>query len=140
MASRRRARASLAIRTVWAAGFTVGFSTHARILLTHGLRYDYGGVAPATAAYWTSLTFLDPLVALLLFVRPRLGIVAAVLLIVTNVAHNLAFTAGYARRGGFWHAITTSPHLLAQLGFMLLVLATMRLAWRGLGEARSSPT
>jgi hypothetical protein len=42
-----------------------------------------------TAVYWSSLTFLDPLAAVLLFIRPRIGIRATVAVIVSDVLHNL---------------------------------------------------
>ncbi len=104
------------------------------MLLQHGLFWDYGGANSISAAYWTSLTLLDPLAATLLFIAPRLGIVATVVLIVTNVIHNLATTAYFAPAGEF---LTRASHpiILSQIGFMLFVVATARIAW--LGVARS---
>ncbi len=101
-----------------------------RILLQHGLSWDYGGVGWVSAAYWSSLTILDPLVAVLLFVRPRVGIWCAIALIVTNVIHNLAFTAHHAPAGQFL-ARASDPFILSQIGFMLFVGATARIAWKG---------
>jgi hypothetical protein len=99
-------------------------------LVQHGLFWDYGGLNPVSAAYLSGLTLLDPLVAALLFVKPRVGIVATVVLIVTNVIHNLGTTAYYAPAGDF---LTRASHpvLLAQIGFMLFVLVTAPVAWRG---------
>lgn len=113
-------RHSRIIRCIWAACLLLAGLNHARILLQHGLLWDYGGVGWASAAYWSSLTILDPLAAALLFARPRWGIVAAAILIATNVAHNLAIT-----RAAF------SPQLLSQIAFLLFVAATARTAWRG---------
>jgi hypothetical protein len=103
---------------------------HARRLIQHGPFWDYGGLNPISAAYQSSLTLIDPLVAALLFIRPKAGIVATVLLIVTNVIHNLATTAHFAPPGEF---LTRASHpiLLSQIAFMLFVLATARIAWRG---------
>ena len=123
-------RESIVVRSVWAGCLLIGGLNHARTLLQHGLfwDYDYGGSSPISAAYWTSLTVLDPLVAALLFVRPRFGIPATVVLIVTNVIHNLATTAHFAPAGEFLarasHQIT-----LSQIGFMLFVVATTMIAW-----------
>ena len=103
---------------------------HARILLQHGLFWDYGGVAWTSAAYWSSLTIIDPTVAALLFARPRLGIVSTVVLIVTNVIHNLALTARYAPDGEFLAHAAANPFIISQIGFMLLVGATARIAWK----------
>jgi hypothetical protein len=39
-------------------------------------------------AYWTALTFFDPLAAVLLLWRPRIGLIAALLIISSDVAIN----------------------------------------------------
>ena len=123
-------RGSIVVRSLWAACLLIGGLNHARTLLQHGLFWDYGGANPISSAYWTSLTLLDPLAAALLFIRPRFGIAATLVLIVTNVIHNLATTAHYAP-GGEFLARASHPILLSQLGFMLFVAATARLAWLG---------
>jgi hypothetical protein len=123
-------RGSLIVRSLWAACLLIGGINHARILLLHGLWWDYGGVGRASAAYWSSLTILDPLVAALLFIRPKIGIPATIVLIVTNVVHNLAVTARYVPEGEFL-ARAANPFLLGQIGFMLFVAATARTAWQG---------
>jgi hypothetical protein len=123
-------RGSIVIRSVWAACLLIAGLNHARLLVQHGLFWDYHGLNPVSAAYQTSLTFLDPLVAALLFIRPKVGIIGTVVLIVTNVIHNLATTAYFAAEGEF---LTRASHpiLLAQIGFMLFVVATARSAWLG---------
>jgi hypothetical protein len=84
-------RASLVVRSIWAACLMVGGINHARTLLRYGLFWDYGygEAAWASTVYWSSLTLADPLVAALLFIRPRIGIPSTIVLIVTNVIHNL---------------------------------------------------
>jgi hypothetical protein len=131
-------RASLVVRSLWAACLLVAGANHVRILLRHGLFWDYGGVGWASAAYWSSLTFLDPLAAALLFVRPRAGIIATVALIVTDVVHNLALTAHYAPEGEFLTR-AANPFLLSQLGFLLFVGATARMAWKGSDGGHKQP-
>ena len=123
-------RRSLIVRSIWAACLLVGGLNHALTLLRHGLFWDYGGVAWPSAAYWSSLTVLDPLAAVLLFLRPKVGIAVTILLIVTNVLHNLAFTALHAPEGEFWMRVS-HPFVVSQIGFMLLVAATARPAWKG---------
>ena len=122
-------RRSRIVRAIWAACLLLGALNHARILVQHGLGWDYGGVGAASAIYWTSLTFIDPAVAALLFLRPRIGVPLTVLLITTNVVHNVAVTAlaaGNAAQRVEW---LLSPQILAQVAFMLFVLATVRMAW-----------
>ena len=132
-------RASLAIRSIWAACLIIGCLNHARILLQHGLFWDYGGVNTVSAFYWSSLTLLDPVVAALLFGRPKVGIVATVILIVTNVAHNLAITSHYTPADQLVTRVASAPYLLAQIGFMLFVIVTVSIAWRGVAPKLASP-
>ena len=129
-------RHSIIIRGLWAACLVIGGLNHARILLQHGLFWDYGGVHPISAVYWTSLTLFDPLVAALLFVKPRVGIPATVILMVTNVIHNLATIAHFAPMGEFLER-AAHPIILSQIGFMLFVAATTRTAW--VGAVRNDP-
>lgn len=119
------------VRAIWAVCLLLAALNHARILLSYGLFWDYGGVGRASAVYWSSLTIVDPFVAALLFVRPRIGIVASVLLITTNVAHNLAITARYTPDGEFLASALSSPLILSQIGFMIFTGATARIAWKG---------
>ncbi len=131
-------RGSLIVRSIWAACLLVAGANHARILLQHGLFWDYHGVGWASAAYWSSLTIFDPIAAALLFARPKVGIVSTLLLIVTNVVHNLVITAQRAPEGEFLSRAASSPFLMLQIGFMLLVAATARTAWRGAAKNRQS--
>lgn len=126
-------RASLVIRSIWAICLLVAGANHVRILLQHGLFWDYGGVAWVSAAYWSSLAILDPIAAALLFVRPKLGILSTVTLIGTNVTDNLAVMARYAPEGEFLHR-ASNPITLSQLGFMLFVGATALIAWKGIAS------
>ena len=128
-------RGSVIVRSIWAACLLIGGLNHARILLQHGLFWDYGGVGWASAAYLSSLTIVDPLAAALLFVRPKVGIASTVVLIVTNVIHNLAITAQRAPEGEFL-ARAANPITISQIGFMLFVGATARIAWKGLESSR----
>jgi hypothetical protein len=106
------------------AGATVN---HARIIIAHGLFWDYGGVSRLSAAYWTALTFLDPLAAVLLLVRPRAGLVVTLAIMVTDVAHNGGLTLAH---GGGLAAWLGNPNLLAQTVFLVFVVVTAPFAWR----------
>ena len=131
-------RGSLIVRSIWAACLLIGGLNHARILLQHGLFWGYGGVASASAVYWSSLTILDPAAAALLFARPKAGIVSTIVLIVTNVIHNVAVTAHYAPEGELLTRLS-HPFVVSQIGFMLFVGATARIAWKGVESSRRSP-
>ena len=90
---------------------------HARILYEHGLWWNYGGVHPFYATFWTSLTFFDALAVLLLLTRPREGVALTVLIIVSDVLVNASVGLTY----GFDLA-----SFGAQIVFMIFVLVTMR--------------
>jgi hypothetical protein len=120
----------LLVRGIWAACLVVAGLNHARLLVQHGLLWDYGGLHPISVFYVTSLTLLDPMVAALLFVRPRPGMIATIILIVTNVVHNLATIAHFSPTGAFITRVS-NPITLSQVVFMLFVVATARIAWRG---------
>jgi hypothetical protein len=90
------------------------------ILLEHGLWWNYGGIHPFYAAFWTSLTFFDSLAVLLLLTRPRAGLAATTLIIVSDVLVNTCVGLTY----GFDPA-----SYAAQFIFMVFVLGTVRRAW-----------
>ncbi len=117
------------IRIVWATCLLLAGINHARILLYHGLWWDYGDAHPASAVYWSSLTLVDPLVAALLFVRPRIGVPATLALIATNVIHNLAVTAHQSPDGALLRHVASSWQMASQIGFLLFAIATWRMAW-----------
>ena len=123
-------RQSKIIRAIWASCLVIGGLNHARILLQNGLFWDYDGAALGSAIYWSSLTFIDPVVAALVFMRPRLGVCCTIVLIVTNVAHNLYVTSSQAPPGEFI-AYAANPFVLSQIAFMVFVLASARIAWNG---------
>jgi hypothetical protein len=87
-------------------------------------------LSPATALYWSSLTFLDPLAAALLFLWPRIGIGLTVLIIVSDVAHNLWFIAAHPLHGSFFKDVTSSAFMMSQTAFLLFVAGTAYFAWQ----------
>ncbi|WP_345811159.1 hypothetical protein AAGS40_10280 [Paraburkholderia sp. PREW-6R] len=127
------ARHAQGLRMIYAACFCGAFCTHLHVALLHGLNWDYGGVAPVTRLYWTSLLFIDPLVALLLLAAPRTGLALSVAVIVTDVAHNSWFALSHPIRLELY---------LSQIAFLLFVVATVRFAWqrapRRRGECRGT--
>jgi len=116
---------SSVIRILYAICLTGAAWNHARILFEHGLWWDYGGVQPFYAAFWTSLTFLDSLAVILLFARPRAGLVLTTLIIASDVLIN-------ARVGLIYGFDLAS--FVAQFVFMAFVFGTVRLAWRRAGS------
>jgi len=119
-------KASLTLRIVYAvclAGATcVHVATHVQYGVLLGALESHG-YSLVTRLFWSSLTLLDPLAALLMFIRPRAGLALAGAIIVSDVAHNswVLHHFGMAPDAAYW----------AQVAFLLFLLATIRVAWRG---------
>lgn len=116
------------IRVVYALCLGGATINHMRAVLTYGwLRYD---VSMATAVYWSSLTFLDPLAALLLFIRPRVGVALTVAIILSDVAHNLWFRAAHPLSTSLIKDVTSSFLMMSQIAFLVFVTFTAPMIWR----------
>ncbi len=128
--SMRNIRPAAVLRVIYGVCLLAGMSTHAATIWQHGLFCDYGGaVSQFTRAYWTSLTFLDPLAAILLFACPRIGLIATLAIISTDVLHNLWFFE-------YCH-IPLNWMVWAQCAFLIFVIATFPSAWSGLKSITS---
>lgn len=116
-------RRSIVVRALFAICLLAATFNHLRAIVLHGLLWDYGygsSTALASKIYWSALTLLDPLAAVLLFVRPRAGIALTVAIIVSDVLHNTYYVASH----GQWLA----SFYVAQVAFCIAVLALTPLA------------
>ena len=102
-----------------------GTYSHAAILLRHGWRWQYGGKPIGTVVFWSALTVVDPLVALMLFVRPRVGVVLLAVLMVSDAVQNTWVVHRYG--GVVWMVAD-------QWVFLLFVFATARIVWNAAGR------
>lgn len=113
------------LRTLFACCLLVATANHINADLSHGLLWDYGYGADAllgSRMFWGALTFLDPLAAILLFIRPRAGIVLTAAIILVDVAHNTFYVALRQQ----W----LEPFYLSQLAFLVTVALLSPIAWR----------
>lgn len=108
------------VRIVYVLCLAAGTYTHASILARHGWRWNYGGKPLGTVLFWSALTLLDPIVAILLFARPRLGITLLMLLMLSDVIHNTWII--YVYGGVVWMVAD-------QWVFLIFVLATAQTLW-----------
>src|SRR4051812_21545561 len=113
-------KASLVLRAIYAICLLGATCTHVAMLSRHGVLWDYGGAHLLTRLYWMSLTVLDPLAALLLFVRPRVGVILTVFIIASDVLHNTL--VGVPPLNAMY---------LSQVAFLIFVASTVYVAWRG---------
>lgn len=119
------------IFTIYALGFAAGTVSHILDMWVGGF-LPYNSSPLVFNIYWTSLTFLDPLAIILLFHVPYLGMVIAVLIMVSDIAVNLYVTYVVNHSDVF-----SSWKLDSQIFFGVFVFTTVPIAWKMLG--RSSP-
>jgi hypothetical protein len=93
MSSRERGfRREHLLRSIMVLGLIAGTTTHLLVLL----RLIPGPAAPAGYQwFWTALTFVDPLVAAAIVFAPRVGLAAAIALMISDVGVNMTFSGGF---------------------------------------------
>ena len=106
----------------------MGTSTHLSWVIKNGfLSEEYN--APLTSMiFWDSLTFLDPLAALLLFIKPKTGLVLTLIIIILDVVHNNSFYFDelYMQSLSIVEWAKIYWMILGQIIFALFVLLTFR--------------
>ncbi|CAI8837446.1 DoxX family protein [Pseudomonas sp. IT-196MI5] len=129
-------RLSFAVRILFACCLLIATVNHIRADVSYGLLWDYGyghSTYLASRIFWGALTFFDPLAALLLFIKPRAGIVLTVAIILVDVTHNTYYVALKQQ----W----VEPFYLSQVAFLIVVSLLSPIAWNGLirDVARTDP-
>ena len=116
------------IRAVYVVAFTVGTVTHVADIPRWGIlpRNQYH---LAVNVFWTSITLFDPLAIVLLLRRQRSGILLGGLIMVLDVAVNMA--AGLHEYFGTGRFLMWG--LLTQIPFALFLLATAPSLWSAFG-------
>lgn len=97
----------------------------------------YPGVPASVSLYWKSLTVIDLLAVLLLFWRPRAGLLLTVLVIVSDVIVNSAVM--YRGIADAMIAANVVGVVQAQTAFLGLVLGSAPLLWQALPWIRARP-
>ena len=69
----------------------MGSSTHIMWAIEHGLLSKNYHANFFSMVFWDSLTFLDPLAAILLFVKPKAGVYLTLFIITADIIHNNVF-------------------------------------------------
>ena len=136
-------KGSIILRGIYATCLVLATTTHVLFDVRYGVLLD--GMEPlgypvGVRFYWASLTFLDPLAAILLFVRPRAGLILCATIIATDVINNCWVAFHQSEFGPL--SLDNSPtdqhqsggniDLILQVAFLIFVFATVRYAWRGL--------
>jgi hypothetical protein len=127
---------SLVLRTIYAACLVLATPIHVLFDVRYGpllAGLEPLGYPSVVRLYWAALTFLDPLGAVLLFVRPRAGLVLCTVIIVTDVLNN-SWVLYQRSESAF------DINYLLQVAFLVFVLATVRSAWEGVSKGTTSWT
>jgi hypothetical protein len=114
------------LRAAWVIGFLVGTTTHLTDLIVGGVD-AYSAFPPGVRLFWTALTVLDPVVAALIVLRRRSGIVLGCAVMIADITTNwtvLAVVGGLSLFG-----------VVSQSLFAALVLSTARPLWRRFGRS-----
>jgi hypothetical protein len=99
------------IVSLWVCAFVVGTVSHVLDIVQGGW-LPYSRYALGLNLFWTALTFVDPLAALLLVYRRRAGVYVALSIISIDVAVNAAVGLGEFVKSGhftFWGLSTQVP-------------------------------
>jgi hypothetical protein len=136
-------KGSIILRSIYATCLALATITHVLVDVRYGVflaGLESLGFPIGVRLYWASLTFLDPAAAILLFVRPRAGLVLCAAIIATDVLNN-SWVAYHRSEFGplvlengqtLYHHSGADMSLILQAAFLIFVFATVRYAWKGL--------
>ena len=106
----------------------MGTSTHLAWAINNGFNSNNYNVPLFSRLFWDSLTFLDPIAALLLFLKPKIGICMVLIIILADVTHNniIYFDELYLNTLDFTSWILKYWMIIGQIIFMLFVVFTFK--------------
>ena len=111
-----------------AIGMLMGTSTHLMWILQHGFLSEEYHAPVFTRLFWDSLTFLDPLAAVLLIIKPKVGVWLTLAIILADVIHNNLFYLDelYIHGPGFAEWFQRYWMIAGQMLFAGFVLLTLK--------------
>lgn len=110
------------IRTIYALCLIGAGLNHLITIITHGIFWDYYNAPILSRLFFTSLTVLDPIAAILLFLKSRVGLILTFLIILTDVIHNSGLLLYEGRT-------LLNDMFISQFIFLLFVMSTIRIPW-----------
>lgn len=111
------------IRIIYALCLIGAGINHLTSLIIHGLFWDYNHAPLISRFFWTSLTFFDPLAAILLFIKTKLGLILTFLIIFVDVIHNAWLLLDEERT-------LLNQMFIAQFIFLIFVVFTIQIPWK----------
>lgn len=116
----------------------MGTSTHVAWAMGNGFLSEKYNANFASMLFWDSLTFLDPLAAVLLILKPKTGLILTAFIIVADVIHNNAFYFEelYMSSLDLSDWLVTYWMIFGQIVFAIFVLFTFRRNMREVTSVR----
>ena len=117
----------------------MGTSTHVAWAINHGFLSAEYHAPLLSMLFWDGLTFLDPLAAVLLIVRPRTGLWLTLGIITADVLHNNIYYLEelYQSPQPVLQWLATYWMIAGQIAFAVLVFATFKRNMRALATAEA---
>lgn len=115
----------------------MGTSTHVAWAIDNGFLSSNYHAPLFSMLFWDALTFVDPLAALLLFVRPKAGLWLTLIIITADVLHNNIYYLEelYLHAPPLLEWLSTYWMIAGQLAFAVLVFATFKRNMREVNRA-----
>lgn len=66
----------------------MGTSTHVAWVIKNGFLSSLYNAPLFSKLFWDALTFIDPLAAILLFLKPKIGVYLTLIIIMSDIIHN----------------------------------------------------
>ena len=119
----------LAIQSISMLGAT---STHLMMIINNGFLSEEYNIPFFSVVFWDSLTFLDPLAAILLVTKPKTGVWLTATIMVVDVFHNSILLPLLST--------IELPHwmIISQIVFLLFVLVTFKSNLREINSKTNS--
>lgn len=106
----------------------MGTSTHVLWVIINGFNSPEYNVPFLSRLFWDSLTFLNPLAAILLFIKPKIGLYVVLIIIIVDLIHNniIYFSELYTGHLQIIDWIFKYWMILGQIIFMVFVVSTFK--------------
>ena len=115
-------------------GMLTGTVTHLLWIINNGFLSEKYNAPVLSTFFWDSLTFLDPIAAILLILKPKTGIWVVAVIVVVDVLHNgnICFRALLSEPQSFTSWIKNNWMLWTQVFFGLFVIISFKNNWEEL--------
>lgn len=115
-----------------------GASTHLLWTINNGFLSEKYNAPFFSMVFWDTLTFLDPIAAILLIAKPKFGVWLTAIIITIDVFHNTFLFPLFSSRG-FYETVSLFMRdwmIISQIAFFLFVLLTFKSNMKEIGLKR----